>query len=187
MTNLKTFVCIAASLLLLYFISTIKVDNTRPIATIVFDGVQQAPYAPSPIAQQTEEKVMWCKQDKDCSVLLEAAYYEARGEDDRGVVSVMYTILNRVAHKAWPDSVQGVVYKPKHFSYLTDGSVQRGMKDREQVERLSVLAYDVLHGLIESPIGDVTHYHSVNVNPYWVKDVEYVAHVGGHVFYKGDR
>lgn len=187
MTNIKTFVYIAASLLLLYFISTIKVDNTRPVATIVFDGVQQEPYNPPTSAQQTKKKVEWCKNDKDCTILAEAAYYEARGESDVGVVSVLHTILNRVAHKAWPDSVQGVVYKPKHFSYTHDGSMKQGMNNKIQVERISILAYDVLHGLIESPLVGVTHYHAINVNPYWVHDVEYVAHIGNHIFYRGDR
>lgn len=187
MTNLKTFACIAATLMLLYFTSTIKVDNTRKIATIVFDDVQQTTYAPSPIAQQTKEKVEWCSNNNDCTVLREASYYEARGENDMGVVSVMNTILNRVEHKSWPNSVRGVVHKYRHFSYLWDGSVDQGMRDDKQVERLSVLAFDVLHGEIESPVGGATHYHTVKVNPYWVHDVEYVAHVGNHVFYRGDR
>lgn len=144
-------------------------------------------YDPPTIAQQTKEKVMWCSNNNDCTVLREAAYHESRGECDMGVVSVMHTILNRVQHRSWPDTVYGVVHKYKHFSYLTDGSVYRGMKDNEQVERLSVLAYDVLHGLIDSPLGDVTHYHTVSSNPYWRHDVEYVAHVGNHIFYKGER
>lgn len=144
-------------------------------------------YDPPTLAQQTKKKVEWCSNNNDCTVLREASYYEARGESDIGVVSVMHTILNRVEHKNWPNTVHGVVHKYKHFSYLTDGSVDQGMKDNEQVERLSVLAYDVLHGLIESPIGGVTHYHSINVTPYWVSDVDYVAHVGNHIFYRGDR
>ena len=86
-----------------------------------------------------DEKAAWCKKDKDCTTLAEAAYYEARGESDAGVVSVLHTILNRVAHKAWPDSVQGVVYKPKHFSYTHDGSMKQGMNDKKQVARMNIL------------------------------------------------
>lgn len=149
-------------------------------------------YTPSKVPpaehQKTlDEKVAWCKEVKDCTTLAEAAYYEARGENDIGVVSVLHTILNRVAHKSWPDSVQGVVYKPKHFSYTHDGSMKQGMNDKKQVARMNILAYDVLHGLIESPVGNSTHYHATNVNPYWVTDMEYVANVGNHRFYRGDR
>ena len=185
MTNLKTLVCIAASLLLLYFISTIKVDNTRQIATIVFDDVQQATYTPQPLAQQIEEKVAWCKQDKDCTILAEAAYYEARGEDDRGVVSVMYAILNRVNKEGrWPNTIKEVVYQHKQFSYTWDGSLKRGMNNTYQVDRMLVLAYDVLHGLIDSPVGSSDHYHTVHVNPSWSKHINYTYHVGNHKFYR---
>lgn len=188
MNNLKTFAYIVASLMLLCFISTIKADNTLPIETIVFDDVQQDPYSPSPIAQQTAEKVMWCKKDKDCSVLVEAAYYEARGEVDMGVVSVMHTILNRVNKEGrWPNTIKEVVYQNKQFSYTWDGSLKRGMNNTYQVDRVSVLAYDVLHGEVESPVGWATHYHSINVKPYWGKDLDYVAHIGNHIFYRGDR
>jgi len=138
-------------------------------------------------APTLKDKQAWCEKDKDCTILTEAAYYEARGESDIGVVSVLHTILNRVAHQSWPDSIQGVVYKPKHFSYTWDGSLKRGMNDKKQVERMSILAYDVLHGLVESPVGNSTHYHTNKVNPYWVSDVNYIADVGNHRFYRGDR
>ena len=138
-------------------------------------------------APTLKDKQSWCKKDKDCTTLAEAGYYEARGESDIGVVSVLHTILNRVAHKSWPDSVQGVVYKPKHFSYTHDGSMRYGMNDTKQVDRMLVLSYDVLHGLIDSPVGSSTHYHSTKVNPYWAGDVEYIANVGNHKFYRGDR
>ena len=134
-----------------------------------------------------DEKVAWCESDKDCTTLAEAAYYEARGESDIGVVSVLHTILNRVAHKAWPDTIKAVVYQNKQFSYTHDGSMKHGMNNKNQVARMSILAYDVLHGLVDSPVGGSTHYHSTKVNPYWVSDVSYVADVGNHKFYKGDR
>ena len=134
-----------------------------------------------------DEKVAWCKKDKDCTTLAEAAYYESRGESEIGVVSVLHTILNRVAHQSWPDTVKGVVYQSKQFSYTHDGSMKHGMNNKNQVARMSILAYDVLHGLVDSPVGGSTHYHSTKVNPYWVGDVSYVADIGNHKFYKGDR
>ena len=187
MNNLKIVFYLIATLAIFVFMHTIKIDNARPIATIVFDDVQQAPYDPPTLAQQTKEKVEWCKKDKDCTILAEAGYYEARGETDAGVVSVLHTILNRVAHKTWPDTIKAVVYQNKQFSYTWDGSLKKGMNDKKQVDRMLVLAYDVLHGLIDSPAGGSTHYHATKVNPYWVSDVSYIADVGNHVFYKGDR
>lgn len=149
-------------------------------------------YTPSKIPpaehQKTlDEKAAWCKLSTSCTTLAEAAYYEARGETDAGVVSVLHTILNRVTHKTWPDTIKGVVYQNRQFSYTWDGSLKRGMNNTYQVDRMNVLAYDALHGLIDSPAGESTHYHSTKVNPYWVSDVNYISDVGNHKFYKGDR
>ena len=183
---MKAFKLLLLPMLVVLLLSCNFLPKTDGVlAIIVFD---------TPIKEDTasagttlKDKQAWCKKDKDCTTLAEAGYYESRGEADIGVVSVMHTILNRVAHKAWPDSVQGVVYKPKHFSYTHDGSMKYGMNNKKQVARMHVLAYDVLHGLVGSPIGNSTHYHTTKVNPYWVSDVSYVANVGNHIFYKGDR
>ena len=157
------------------------------LAIIVFDSPITADTFNTTWQPTLKDKQDWCKRDRDCTILAEAGYYEARGESDAGVVSVIHTILNRVAHKAWPDSVQGVVYKPKHFSYTHDGSMKQGMNNKKQVARMNVLSYDVLHGLVGSPVGNSTHYHTTKVNPYWVSDVNYIANVGNHIFYRGDR
>lgn len=178
----------AALLIVLGVTMTPETDKKEVVSQAETPKVVSAPKVGAPKEALTlKDKQAWCERDKDCTILAEAAYYEARGESDTGVVSVLHTILNRVAHKAWPDTVKGVVYKPKHFSYTHDGSMKYGMNDKKQVERMNVLAYDVLQGLIESPVGDSTHYHSTKVNPYWVSDMEYIANVGNHRFYRGDR
>lgn len=164
-------------------------ENEKKVVVFQYDTpkVEGVPKEVLTHATTLKDKQAWCKKDKDCTILAEAAYYEARGESDAGIVSVLHTILNRVAHQSWPDSVRGVIYQNKQFSYTHDGSMKQGMNNKKQVARMNVLAYDVLHGLVKSPVGNSTHYHSTNVNPYWVADMEYVADVGNHVFYRGDR
>ena len=94
-----------------------------------------------------------CMKSEDCRVMAHASYYEARNQSDEGVVAVMHVIKNRVAHKAWPDTVKGVVYQKNQFSYLWDGSTKKAMK-KEQHKRMAVLAHKVLNGVVESPVGD---------------------------------
>lgn len=140
----------------------------------------------TPTAATIQSKAEMCKRDIECRVLAEAGYYEARSEPDIGVVSVMYVIINRVKHKNWKNTIQGVVYQPKQFSYTHDGSLRRGMKEKEQVDRMLVYAYDVLHGNIESPVGGATHYHATYANPKritWATKDAYVMHIGRHIFY----
>ena len=116
-------------------------------------------------------------------VMASAAYYEARNQSDTGVVAVMHVIKNRVAHKAWPDTVKGVVYQKNQFSYLWDGSTKKAMK-KEQHKRMAVLAHNVLNGVVESPVDDSVFYHTIRVSPGWSKRVTKVGVIGDHIFYK---
>ena len=95
----------------------------------------------------------------------------------------MYVIKNRVAHKAWPDTVKGVVYQKNQFSYLWDGSTKKAMK-KEQHKRMAVLAHKVLNGEVESPVADSVFYHTKKVNPGWSKRVTKVGVLGDHIFYR---
>ena len=125
-----------------------------------------------------------CMKSEDCKVMAHAAYYEARNQSDEGVVAVMHVIKNRVAHKAWPDTVKGVVYQKNQFSYLWDGSTKKAMK-KEQHKRMAVLAHKVLNGVVESPVADSVFYHTRYIKkPGWSKRVTKVGVLGDHIFYK---
>lgn len=178
---------IPATLLILLGISMSPETNKEEVG-FQFDTpkVEGVPKVGAPKDAPTlKDKQAWCKEDKQCTILSQAAYYEARGESDSGVVAVMHTILNRVNKEGrWPNTIKEVVYQNKQFSYTWDGSLKRGMNNTYQVDRMLVLAYDVLHGLIDSPVGSSDHYHTVYVNPSWSKHLNYTYHVGNHIFYE---
>lgn len=127
-----------------------------------------------------EEK---CEKSKQCAKLAEVGYFEARSESDEGVLATMFTVLNRVDHPNFPQTIHEVVHQPKQFSYVHDGSLDRGIEEPEQFRRTLSLAYTVLTEGIESPIGDSTHYHTTAVNPYWASSLAYVTTIGNHKFY----
>lgn len=132
------------------------------------------------------KKIEWCKKDKDCSKLAEALYHEARSESDEGVVAVAQVVLNRASYpKRWKHTVKGVIEEKWQFSYLWDGSVKRGMKNKAQVERMTIIAADVLNGRITPPewSKNVFFYHTKKVSPLWKAKKRMVAVVGEHVFY----
>ena len=125
-----------------------------------------------------------CMKNEDCRVMAHAGYYEAQNQSDEGVVAVMHVIKNRVAHKAWPSTVKGVVYQKNQFSYLWDGSTKKAMK-KEQHKRMAVLAHNVLSGVVESPVADSVFYHTRYIKkPGWSKRVTKVGVLGDHIFYK---
>lgn len=138
------------------------------------------------IPLDSQKKIEWCKKDKDCSKLAEALYFEARSEPDEGVVAVAQVILNRASYpKRWKHTVREVIQEKWQFSYLWDGSVKRGMKNKAQAERMTIIAADVLHGRIVAPewSKNVFFYHTKRVSPFWQSKKKVVATVGEHVFY----
>jgi N-acetylmuramoyl-L-alanine amidase len=50
---------------------------------------------------------------------------EAEGESDEGKRLVIDTILNRVEHERFPDTVRDVIYQPNQFTSMWNGRVGR--------------------------------------------------------------
>lgn len=128
----------------------------------------------------------WCSHVDSCRTLAEVGYYEARGETDMGAIATMQVVMNRVdsgGEFRKQNDIKTVVYKRHQFSYVLDGSMKKPV-NYKQMERMLILAYDVLH----RNIGDVTRgslfYHTHYVNPKWASYYDYVVTIGNHIFYR---
>ncbi|MFT4055995.1 MAG: cell wall hydrolase [Novosphingobium sp.] len=117
-----------------------------------------------------------------------AIYYEAASEPDAGQRAVAQVVLNRMAHPAYPKTVCGVVYQGSErssgcqFSFACDGSLAR-RPQRMFWDRAENVARQALAGYVYTPIGLATHYHTVQVNPYWAPSLQYLSTIGAHRFY----
>lgn len=118
-----------------------------------------------------------------------ALHYEASSESLSGQRAVAQVIMNRVAHPAWPDTVCGVVFEGAHrttgcqFSFTCDGAMVR----REEAAfsgTAARVAREALAGIVYAPVGYATHYHTLEVRPYWASALTSVATVGAHTFYR---
>ncbi|SFG34726.1 Cell Wall Hydrolase [Novosphingobium sp. CF614] len=120
--------------------------------------------------------------------LTAAIYYEAASEPDGGQRAVAQVVLNRVAHPAYPKTVCGVVYQGSErstgcqFSFTCDGSLAR-RPSRMFWDRAENVARQALAGYVYIPVGLATHYHTVQVNPYWAPSLHYLGTIGAHRFY----
>ena len=121
--------------------------------------------------------------------LTAAIYYEAASEPDGGQRAVAQVVLNRVAHKSYPNTVCGVVYQGSErrtgcqFSFTCDGSLAR-VPSRLFWERATRVARDALAGYVYAPVGLATHYHTFAVHPYWSPKLVNVANIGAHRFFR---
>lgn len=125
-----------------------------------------------------------CEKRVDCRTLAEAIVYEARGESELGRAAVGHVIMNRVNADQWSDTVKGVVYQPKQFSYLNKNAKRQIPPTQKDWDNGYQMAFEILNGMVDSPVADATHYHTPSVNPKWAKKLEYVVTIDNHIFYK---
>jgi spore germination cell wall hydrolase CwlJ-like protein len=121
--------------------------------------------------------------------LAEAVYYEARGETVQGQLAVAEVVLNRVRHRAYPDTICGVVYQGAggtrgcQFTFACDGSNERAPRGRAW-ERSELVAKHALMGFSAPLTSAATHYHTVAVNPHWSNAFVQTRQIGVHLFYR---
>jgi spore germination cell wall hydrolase CwlJ-like protein len=157
--------------------------NALTLAAIVGIGAYQIENA------QAQEKVnSISKEDKYC--LQQNIFFEARNQSTLGQVSVAWVTLNRVESSTYPNTICGVVWQRKQFSWTHDGKSdkpsdnvleQRAWEDAGLVAEVVLL--DWARGT-SSPVGSATMYHADYVNPYWSASYDLVARVDSHIFYE---
>ena len=59
----------------------------------------------------------------DLNLLSKLVYGEARGESYKGQVAVAATVLNRVAHSSFPNTIAGVIYQNGAYTAVSDGQI----------------------------------------------------------------
>lgn len=120
--------------------------------------------------------------------LTQAVYYEAASESDAGQRAVAQVVLNRVAHPAYPNTICGVVYQGSErrtgcqFTFTCDGSLAR-RPARFAWDRAESVARAALAGAVYAPVGLATHYHTIQVSPYWAPSLNRLTTIGAHIFY----
>ncbi|GAB5347332.1 cell wall hydrolase [Alteriqipengyuania sp. 357] len=123
---------------------------------------------------------------RDClalAAMAEAGYGDA---DQRAVIQV---ILNRTRHPGFANTVCGVVYQGSHrptgcqFSFTCDGSLARRYPE-SQWRAARQRAEEALGGRVESAVGIATHYHANYVYPWWSDQLDKIAVVGPHLFFR---
>jgi len=98
-------------------------------------------------------------------------------------------VLNRVAHPAYPDTVCGVVFQGSErstgcqFSFTCDGALAR-KPAKLWWDRAAKVARAALAGKVYAPVGLATHYHTVQIHPYWADSLDTVGTIGAHRFYR---
>jgi len=159
------------------------VANTATLISMVAIGAYNIKDA------SAQEKVDHISQDeKYC--LQQNIYFEARNQSELGKSAVAWVTLNRVGDSKYPDTICGVVWQSKQFSWTHDGkSDQPGgnMLEQKAWERAGEVMETVLfeyHSGTDRLIGDAVMFHADYVSPYWKESYVEVATIDDHIFYE---
>lgn len=121
--------------------------------------------------------------------LTEALYFEARGEDTRGIFAVAEVILNRVDSRRFPATVCAVVNQGTgekyrcQFTYTCDGLAET-VREPKSWRRVGKVARLMLDGAPRVLTNGATHYHTLAVDPRWAHQFALVSTIGYHAFYR---
>ena len=115
-----------------------------------------------------------------------AIFFEARAEPIEGMKAVANVIINRAEDQRYPDTVCGVVWERKQFSFTHDGlpadpEAHTGHQDKLAWVTSQEVAKEALQGNLMGISS--THYHAINVLPSWTKHYIRDGKIGNHVFY----
>ena len=149
-------------------------------------GSAVAAVAGGPSQASLQRAALTSRRELDC--LTEAVYFEARSESPRGQAAVAQVVMNRLGNANFPKTVCGVVFQgARHpgcqFSFACDGSMRQPL-ELAAWDRARDIAQKAITGVRVAAIGNATHYHTLDVDPYWGVSMLRVAQVGFHIFYR---
>ena len=161
------------------------------IGRLVIAAMLSSTYLSTSFADDTNQQRLDKKQMR-CLAL--NVYFEARGEAAEGQLAVAMVTMNRVKSRHYPNSVCGVVWQRKQFSWTHDGKADRPSDKRawdlaQKIARFAYLRYGNLTERTRNAL-DLTkgalHYYAPHITlPYWAEAHSVTREIGGHVFLTG--
>ena len=167
------------------------------LVLVACSAFKRVTYEPHPFNYKDEVKC-----------LAQNIYFEARDQTIKGQIAVALVVINRVESANFPNTICKVIQQASryrdgrikrnrcHFSWYCDGLpdfpkekiawgisllISRAMLEQNGGANIRHFGKqwqmkDFLHG--------ATHYHRIDVNPYWNRKMLKVMTIGDHIFWK---
>lgn len=110
---------------------------------------------------------------------------ESASESDTGMYLVASTIVNRAMKRG--TSIEGESIRRKQYSCWNDLEWSKAWLGRFYTEKARKRAKKALERAIREPFKGITHYHTLDVSPYWAVGHKPEIIEGGHAFYSDIR
>jgi spore germination cell wall hydrolase CwlJ-like protein len=145
---------------------------------------------PQPIAARSATAEAMDRMTQEHRCLSEVLYFEARGESEEGQAGVAEVIFHRLASGRHGGTICAVIYEGANqtfcqFTFACDGSLDR-TRAADAWRAAQVLAARIMTGQVQAPpsLDGATHYHTTAVRPTWAPQMQRLAQIGNHIFYR---
>lgn len=109
-------------------------------------------------------------------------YFESKSESLRGQLAVARVVLARVASSRFPNSICGVVYQRRQFSFIRGGKMPRINTGHRQWRNAVAIAKIAMNDGWKSPVEGALFFHARYVSPGW--RLKRMATIDNHIFYR---
>lgn len=148
-------------------------------------GVEYAKFHIAAADPEQEPAIELSESELTC--LAQNVYFESRGESRLGQEFVAWTTVNRLYDERWPDTICGVVWQSKQFSWTHDG-LSDTPKDRKAWAQAVDIARSVWEKSQESLALDPTEgaiaFVESSTASSWHANLERVVRIDNHTFYR---
>lgn len=123
----------------------------------------------------------------DLRCMADNIYFESTGEPLVGQALVGISVMERVKDKRWPDTICGVIYQHKQYSWTAEE--RKAIEDKESYKLIEYLSQKLLENRDKTPVIKVTNYLRCDWRPKveWWKSMTFLGQIGDHCFYEDNE
>ncbi len=119
---------------------------------------------------------------KEMQCLAGTVYFESKGETLAGQLAVARVVMARAASSRFPNSLCGVVYQRKQFSFIRGGKMPRIDKGHRHWRNAVAISKIAMNDGWKSPVEGALFFHARYVSPGW--RLQRMATIDNHIFYR---
>ncbi|VAW05057.1 Cell wall hydrolyses involved in spore germination [hydrothermal vent metagenome] len=109
-------------------------------------------------------------------------YFESKGESLAGQLAVARVVMARAASPRFPNSICGVVYQRRQFSFIRGGKMPRINTGGRHWRNAVAIAKIATNDGWKSPVEGALFFHARYVSPGW--RLKRMATIDNHIFYR---
>jgi len=120
--------------------------------------------------------------DAEMQCLAGTVYFESKGESLAGQLAVARVVMARTASSRFPNSMCGVVYQRRQFSFVRNGRMPRIDKGHRNWRNAVAISKIAMNDAWKSEVEGALFFHARYVSPGW--RLKRMARIDNHIFYR---